>query len=314
MIFIAELCQNHNGDFEILKDMIYAAKESGADYVKIQNIFADMLSHRKKFDNGLEENGVTKVIKRPYDLEYARLKKLELSYDQQAQFIEICEKAGVKPLTTVFTRDSVNKIKELGFKNIKIASYDCASYPLLRDIKCEFDRIFISTGATYDHEVEKMVSIMSGVNYSLLHCVTVYPTPLNLFNLARLNYLRKFSKLVGWSDHSSIQENSIFGTLVAIYYGADIIERHFTILPNDQTKDGPVSINPKQLKDLVEKSKLDNKQLLEYLKKHNIDYEKCYGTSNRDLSDIELLNRDYFRGRFVSKLDSKEIYNWESFK
>ena len=127
MIFIAELCQNHNGDFEILKDMIYAAKESGADYVKIQNIFADMLSHRKKFDNGLEENGVTKVINRPYDLEYARLKKLELSYDQQAQFIEICEKAGVKPLTTVFTRDSVNKIKELGFKNIKIASYDCAS-------------------------------------------------------------------------------------------------------------------------------------------------------------------------------------------
>ena len=76
MIFIAELCQNHNVDFEILKDMIYAAKDSGADYVKIQNIFADMLSHRKKFDNGLEKNGVTKVIKRPYDLEYTRLKKL----------------------------------------------------------------------------------------------------------------------------------------------------------------------------------------------------------------------------------------------
>ena len=66
MNIIAEFCQNHNGDFELLKEMVYAAKENGADYAKIQTIFADMVSYRERFENGHEEDGKIKFIKRPY--------------------------------------------------------------------------------------------------------------------------------------------------------------------------------------------------------------------------------------------------------
>ena len=196
MIIIAEFCQNHNGDFEILKDMIHLAHENGADYAKIQTIFADMVSFRERFENGIKKNGKITSIKRPYKDEYDRLKKLEISYEKQREFIEICKKVGIKPLTTAFTRDSVNKIKEIGFKDIKIASYDCASTPLTADVKKIFNKIFVSTGATYDNEIENTANILKGSNFSLLHCVTMYPTPLNEFNLSRMLYLKKLSKFM----------------------------------------------------------------------------------------------------------------------
>ena len=67
---IAELCQNHNGDMSILKEMVHAAKESGADFAKIQSLLSSDLTHRSRFDLGEEENGITKVIKRPFKNEY----------------------------------------------------------------------------------------------------------------------------------------------------------------------------------------------------------------------------------------------------
>ena len=74
MIFIAEFCQNHNGDFELLKEMIHAAHECGADYAKVQTIFADMVSYRERFENGITENGKVKAIKRHFRLSMTVLK------------------------------------------------------------------------------------------------------------------------------------------------------------------------------------------------------------------------------------------------
>ena len=311
MQIIAEFCQNHNGDFEVLKDMIFLAKENGANYGKIQNIFADNLTLRKRFENGLIENNIVKVIKRPYESEYERLKKLELSYELQADFIEICRKVNLKPLTTIFSRDSLKKIISIGFKDIKIASYDCASEPLIRDVSSNFNHIFVSTGATFDKEIRLASSLLKDCDFTFFHCVTKYPTPLEEFNLKRMNYLRKFTNSVGWSDHSLVKRDGIKGTLAAIFYGADFIERHFTILPSSKTKDGPISITPKQLKDLVEFSKLDQKEKKIYLNEHFPDHSICLGMEKRKLSSEELLNRDYYRGRFASFLNEKIIYNWE---
>ena len=69
---IAEACQNHKGDLKILKDMIYAAKDSGADYIKIQSMLAEEIPFREKFEEGVVEDGVVKAIKRPYQPEYDR--------------------------------------------------------------------------------------------------------------------------------------------------------------------------------------------------------------------------------------------------
>ena len=78
---IAELCQNHNGDRNILDEMVSAAAENGADYAKIQSMHSSELTHRERFDNGLIEGGKVKVIKRPYKDEYERLKKLDLELE-----------------------------------------------------------------------------------------------------------------------------------------------------------------------------------------------------------------------------------------
>ena len=177
MKFIAEFCQNHNGDFELLKDMIYAAKEAGCEYAKIQTIFADMLSFRERFEDGLTENGVVKSIKRPYKSEYDRLKKLELTLDQQAEFVSICKKNEIKPLTTIFSKDSLSSIKKVGFDDIKVASYDCGSHTMIQEIKEDFNKIFISTGASYDNEIEKTAQILSKKDFTFfiaLQCIQLH--------------------------------------------------------------------------------------------------------------------------------------------
>jgi len=311
-IIIAECCQNHNGDMEILKRMIHAAAENGADYVKIQAIRSRELTHRERFDEGVVEDGVVKVIKRPYKAELERLSKLDLSLDVERWFVEECWRAGVAPLTTTFTRSAVQEVKELGYEAIKIASYDCASYPLLEDVKKYWNVLFVSTGATYDEEIEKAAEVLRGTDFTFLHCVTMYPTPMEELHLRRLNYLRRFTSKVGYSDHSKVADTDLWASKIALALGANCVERHFTILRPDETRDGPVSINPAQLNELRKFADLDRHERMEIIKMSYPEWEKTLGQANRELSHAELLNRDYYRGRFASKMGGKTVYNWES--
>ena len=94
---IVELCQNHNGDLNILDEMVSAAADSGAEIVKIQSMLSSELTHRIKFDKGeFDNDGKIKVIKRPYKDEYARLKKLDLDDRAHIYFMELCKKYKVK--------------------------------------------------------------------------------------------------------------------------------------------------------------------------------------------------------------------------
>lgn len=291
--------------------MIHTAAENGADYVKIQAIRSRELSHRERFDEGLTENGEVKVIKRPYQPEVERLSKLDLSLDVEHWFVDECWKAGVAPLTTAFTRTAAREIKDLGYEAIKVASYDCASYPLLTDLKQHWNTLFVSTGATYDEEIEKAATILQGTNYTFLHCVTMYPTPMEELHLRRMSYLRRFTGKVGYSDHSKIADTDLWASKIALALGADCVERHFTILGPTETKDGPVSINPKQLKELREFADLNRHERMERIQRQYPGWEKSLGKSNRQLSSAELLNRDYYRGRFANMIDGKVVYNWE---
>ena len=99
---------------------------------------------------------------------------------------------------------------------------------------------------------------------------------------------------------------------MAMTYEIQFIEKHFTILDKNKSKDGPVSVNPSQLKELSNLTKFSKKQLMDYVKDKNVDYEILRGMANRDLSDLELLNRDYYQGRFASKNDkNKIVFNWD---
>ncbi|PJZ58126.1 N-acetylneuraminate synthase family protein [Leptospira barantonii] len=308
---IAECCQNHNGDREILKSMIHEAAKTGANYCKIQAIRSKELTHRERFDLGITENGITKTIKRPFEPEQERLKKLDLNLETEQWFVDECLRAGISPMTTVFTRDSVTDVKDMGFQAVKIASYDCSSYPLLRDVKKVWKKIYVSTGATRDAEIEYANEILEGSDYTFLHCVTIYPTPIKDLNLRRMNYLRRFTSRVGFSDHTKIADTGLTASKIALALGADCIERHFTVLGPTETKDGPVSVNPKELTELVEFSKLPKFERMERIKKEFPDWEISLGAQFRALTHEELLNRDYYRGRFASFRDGAPVYNWE---
>ncbi len=314
---IAEFCQNHNGNIDTLSRMIDQAAESGATHGKMQSISADTVAYRPQFEEGLEINGVIKFIKRPYIDEYNRLKKLEITETETLTFIGRCKEYGLIPMTTCFTRCQAKSLSEMGFRSIKVASYDCASFPLLRDLRSLFDEIIVSTGASYEDEVIKASEILHGTKFSFLHCVTLYPTPLHEMHLARMNWLKELAPSVGFSDHSLFARDGLIASKAAITMGAEIIERHFTILDTHETKDGPVSIDPKALKELADFSKLSKAERLDIM---NHDYPKwsevLLGNEHRFLSEAELLNRDYYRGRFASPRSesingSRMIYNWE---
>ncbi|MCB0643664.1 MAG: N-acetylneuraminate synthase family protein, partial [Phaeodactylibacter sp.] len=308
----AECCQNHNGDQDLLKRMIHEAAENGADYAKIQAIRSSELTHRERFDEGVvDENGVVQTIKRPYAPELERLSQLDLTQDQEIWFVEECRRAGVKPLTTAFTRTGVREVKDMGYEAIKIASYDCASYPLLEDVKKVWDKIFVSTGATYDEEIAQAAKVLEGADFEFLHCVTIYPTPIHDLHLSRLEYLKQFTPKVGYSDHSKPAETKLWASKMALAMGATNVERHYTVLGPTETKDGPVSITPAMLKELREFADRPIEERMELIKKEFPNWEQAMGNAMRPLSHAEKLNRDYYRGRFASKIDGKVIYNWE---
>ena len=315
--YIAELCQNHNGNFNNVEKMVYECAMSGAKIAKLQYIYANNLTYRPKFEKGYEEKKKKKIICRPYIAEKKRLKKLELSYREFEKFVKICEKNNIQPAITCFVREHINEIYNLGFKIVKVASYDCASFQLLRELKKKFNKIIVSTGATYDEEIKFASKILKkkNIDFSLLHCVTIYPTPINKINLSRIKFLKKYAPKVGFSDHSlSDEKTKNFASLASIYFGANLIERHIRIFDRESSKDGPVSILPSDIKTIVEFSKLSKSDQAIFLKeKCKLNFKLLSGKEKRILSDDEILNRDYYRGRFASfkNFEKRPIFNWE---
>ena len=236
---------------------------------------------------------------------------MDLSDEDHAWFIEECVRAGITPLTTAFTRSAVPFLGGLPWKDIKVASYDCASLPLLNELKARFEHLIISTGATHDSEIEAAARLLAGHRFSFLHCITIYPTPLDALHLRRMEFLRRFTPSVGFSDHTLVARDGLKASIAAIALGASIIERHFTILAVDQTKDGPVSITPPMLSELSRFARMPVDDVKAHVKKEIPEAPFMLGEERRSLSEAELLNRDYYRGRFASKVGQRVIYNWE---
>ncbi|OGG42971.1 hypothetical protein A2841_00235 [Candidatus Kaiserbacteria bacterium RIFCSPHIGHO2_01_FULL_48_10] len=314
---IVELCQNHNGDKGILKEMIAAAAENGADIIKGQIIFSEDVVPRSRFEEGeVEDNGVRKSIKRPFEPEVTRLKGLDLAEEDYRFFVEEVQKVGAIPMLTVFARRRTPLAASLpygGEKMVKVASYDCASYPLLQELAGSFDKLIVSTGATFDEEIQKTAELLKakGKPFAFLHCVTSYPNTLTMATLSRMEWLRQFTNEVGWSDHTLISRDGIKAAKVAFMLGADYVERHFTILPSDQTKDGPVSINPVLLKELSDFRNLSKDEQKTIIEKEIPDWRVMVGYPTREMTHTEMLNRDYYRGRFASKVGGNWVQNWD---
>jgi len=309
---IAECCQNHNGSKDTLKRMIHEAAAAGADYVKIQAIRSREVTRRERFENGVKDaDGTVRVIQRPYQAEVDRLAKLDLTLDDEAWFADECARAGVASMTTVFTRSGLRDIAPMGYEAVKVASYDCASLPLLRELVQHFSTLVVSTGATYDSEIAAAAAILAPTKYTFLHAVTIYPTPMHELHLRRMGWLRRFTPRVGLSDHTSPGKDGLWAAKIALALGASCIERHYTVLGPTETRDGPVSITPAQLRELRAFADLPRVERMARISAEYPTWETALGRAQRPLSHAELLNRDYYAGRFAAKIGGREVYNWE---
>lgn len=285
MKIIAELCQNHNGDMKILKEMVKQAALSGADIIKIQTIKAKDLiywEHNESF--------------RPYEKEYERLKGLELSLEDEKEFVRYCGEFGVQPMTTLFTINHGEKVadfNDIGYKILKVSGYNIMKISNQIDktfktkYKFNLEHLYFSTSSLTLDEIEMVVDKLreKNIKFTMLNCTCVYPTTLDKLNLQNIPFYKEHLKLdrIGLSDHSNPHEDNLLSSKLAIFQGIDVLERHFTILDKDDTRDGKVSITPSMLRELKDFSKLSKLKQYEELNEFN---------------EIQKFNHRYYRRRF----------------
>ncbi len=277
MKIIAEMCQNHNGDMDLLETMVVDAAKNGADICKIQTIEAKHLIYWKEFEDF-----------RPYEKEYERLKSLELSIDDEKRFVAICRQNKVEPMTTVFEHRGFKRFNEIGYKLMKISGYSVQKVlPTIKQFN--FEHLYISTSSMTYTEIEWLAKQLKlnlpYRNYTLLNCTCVYPTPLEKLNLQNIEFYRKHFgiKNVGLSDHTNPHKDNLLSSKLAIYQGIDVLERHFTILGKDETRDGKVSITPDMLSELKRFSLLSP--------------QEQYNEIN-EFNETQKFNHHYYRNRF----------------
>jgi N,N'-diacetyllegionaminate synthase len=248
VFIIAEAGVNHNGDINIAKQLIDIAVEAEADAVKFQTFIASEGIAKKtpKVDYQIQNDGEESSM-----LEMCQ--KLELSEDNHRVLIEYSKKRNIKFMSTAMGRQSVDLLNKFELDVWKISSGEIVNLPLLRKIGKLNKKIILSTGMANLGEVETALEILtsSGTkrsNISILHCTTEYPTPMCDVNLkAMLTLERAFQLPVGYSDHTVGIEVAV----AAVALGAKIIEKHFTVSRKESGPDHLASLEPLELKEMV---------------------------------------------------------------
>lgn len=278
-LIIAEIGVNHNGDVSTARKMIEIAKECGADIVKFQTFNTDALTSKfaKMAEYQKKNLGEEKSQK---DM----LKSLALSYDDFKELAEYCKKVGIMFLSTPFDIGSVHFLNSL--QDIwKIPSGEITNYPYLVEIAKTGKKVILSTGMSTIDEVEEALKVLKtngATDITLLHCTTDYPAPLENVNLkAMLTLKEKFGCPVGYSDHTKGIEVSV----AAVAMGATVIEKHFTLDRNMPGPDHKASLEPNELKELVDAIR---------------NVEKAIGDGNKKPTESELQNRNVARKSIVA--------------
>jgi N,N'-diacetyllegionaminate synthase len=285
-LIIAEAGVNHNGSMELAKKLIDTAKDAGADMVKFQSFKAENLVSKtaKKADYQLNNTDRS-------ESQFDMLKKLELNYDQHIEMIRYCKSKQIEFLSTPFDEESIELLKKLGIKTGKIPSGEITNLPYLKKMAASFGSLILSTGMSNMNEIRDALGVLtsSGVsameNITVLHCNTEYPTPFEDVNLNAMQTIAdEFSVKVGYSDHTPGIEVSI----AAVALGALVIEKHFTL---DRNLDGPdhkASLEPAELKTMVQSIR---------------HVELAMGRPKKEPTPSELKNRAIARRSIVAARD-----------
>ena len=263
---IAEIGVNHNGNISIAKRLIKIAKDSGADYVKFQiydpNEIVTAYATKAKYQSkNLCKKSSQKEMLKKY---YFNIKQLTLIYNY-------CDKINIKFLASIFDCKSLELIKKFKVDFLKIPSSEITNYILLRKVKrFKKAKLIFSTGMSSQNDILKFHNFFKNTKILLipLYCVSSYPTKVNEIDLKKLRLIKKKFKFFGFSDHTETDEASI----ISVYEGAKIIEKHLTFNNNAKGPDHKASLNPKNFKKFV-RSVRNTEIIISSKKKVNIEMQ-----------------------------------------
>jgi len=250
VLIIAEAGVNHNGSLELAKKLIDIALDAKVDYVKFQTFKADYLVSKTAKKADYQKRN----IKGNDDSQYQMLKDLELSKEDHLSLQAYCAKRGIGFSSTGFDEESIDLLSEINLPFFKIPSGEITNIPFIKHIALKGKPVIISTGMSTLDEIRRAIDILTinGIpkDYiTLLHCNTEYPTPMCDVNLrAMVNLKEEFGVTVGYSDHTI----GIEVPIAAVALGAKVIEKHFTINRNMEGPDHAASLEPQELKAMVD--------------------------------------------------------------
>ncbi len=270
---IAEAGANHNRNLNMAKELIDAAKKAGADAVKFQTYSAEKLYSKKTPKFGYLGDQDT------FDL----MKSIELPREWQADLKRYCDQKDIIFMSTPFDYQAIDELNDIGVPAFKIASFEIVDLELIKYAAGKNKPMIISTGMSNMGDIEDAIhTIRSEGNDDiiLLHCNSLYPTPVNIVNLRAINTMRGAFKLpVGFSDHTL----GITIPIAAVAMGAKVIEKHFTLDRTLPGPDHPFALEPDELKQMVTAIRSTQAAMGTGIKERSPEEEEMYIKGRRSI-------------------------------
>lgn len=298
VFIIAEAGVNHNGDLEKAKKMIKVAAEAGADVVKFQTFKAEKLVSSSAKKAQYQQNNIGETDESQFNM----LKKLELPYYWHQELIDYAKTHNIQFASTGFDEESVDFLANLGQLFFKIPSGEITNLPYLQHIASKNKPTILSTGMANLEEITEAVEVLlneglTKENITVLHCNTEYPTPMEDVNLKAMLHIEQVLQVkIGYSDHTLGIEVPIAATAL----GATVIEKHFTL---DRTLPGPdhlASLEPTELKAMIQ----GIRNIEKALSGNGIKSPSKSESKNKIIARKSiLLNKDLVAGTIIKKED-----------
>jgi len=243
---IAEAGVNHNGNLDIAFKLVDAAKVAGVDCIKFQTFNTSNLVLKTARMADYQKRNIGEG-----NSQFDMLKRLELSYKSFKKIHDYCNKVGIDFMSTPFDFDSIDFLSSLKMRYWKIPSGEITNLPYLERVGKLNKQLIISTGMSTLNDIKNAIKVIrqfSSNQIILLHCTTEYPAPYDEVNLkAMLTIKKQFNVEVGYSDHTT----GIVIPVAAVALGASVIEKHFTLDKNMKGPDHKASLEPLELKEMV---------------------------------------------------------------
>jgi pseudaminic acid synthase len=292
---IAELSGNHNGSIEVALDTIKAAKDAGADAIKLQTYTAESLT----IDCDLPDFMINGGLWNGYKL-FDLYRLAQTPYEWHQKLFDYAKSLGLIIFSTPFDENAVDFLEDLNSPAYKIASFELVDLPLIEYVARKGKPMIMSTGLATDEDIADAIAVakQAGCNdIALLHCISSYPAPMAEANLLKISTLsEKYNITIGLSDHTIGDTAAV----ASVAIGATIIEKHFILKRSNGGPDAEFSMEPGELKELCIRVK---------------DAWLAKGTGAMARSESELQNRVFRRSLyFVRNMSVGEVVGPQDIK